>query len=195
MERRDLVVIGTSAGGVDALPKILAPLPTSFPCAILIVQHMAEQADPLLVSILQRSSQLRVAWAGQGDRLEPGQVLVAPPGTHMTLLDDHVQLRAGPRERHVRPSIDRLFNSVAERRGARAIGVILTGMLDDGGAGLAAIQAAGGYTIVQDPLDAAYPEMPTHALQAMTPDRVLAIEAISAALVTLVSDGPAEARR
>jgi two-component system chemotaxis response regulator CheB len=181
--RRELIVIGTSAGGVDALPRLIGALPRDFPAPIVVVQHLAQQPQPMLVSIIQRHAQLPISWVDQGDKLVPGRVYVAPPGVHLVFTDHHLQLVGGPRENHVRPSIDRLMRSAAERHGARTVGVLLTGMLDDGVAGMIALQAAGGYTIVQDPLDAAYPELPTRALQAMQPDAVLRVAEIADVLI------------
>jgi two-component system chemotaxis response regulator CheB len=185
---RDTVVIGTSAGGVDTLPRVLGALPRDFPAAVLVVQHMADTAEPMLASILERRAQLPVRWAEQGDPIEPAQVYVTPPGVHMMIVDDHLQLMASARENHVRPSIDRLFRSAAALRGGRTIGVLLTGMMDDGVAGLRAIQESGGYTIVQDPTDAEFPELPRRALEALQPDRVATANAIGALLVRLTDE-------
>jgi len=181
--RRDLVVVGASAGGVEAVPRTLAQLPTDLSAAICIVQHLMAASGSSLVDILQRSSALPVAWAEHGDELERGHVYVAPPGVHMMVDESRIVLVGGPRENHSRPAINRLFRSAAAHHGARTIGLLLTGMLDDGAAGCVAIRRAGGYVIVQDPADAAFPSMPVAALDAMTPDRVLPIEAIGAALI------------
>jgi two-component system, chemotaxis family, protein-glutamate methylesterase/glutaminase len=184
--RRDIVVIGCSAGGVQALPRILQQLPPDLDATALIVQHLAATGTPYLAGILQRSSQLPVAWAEQGARIERRRVMVAPPDLHLLLVDHHVQLSRTARENHARPSIDKLFRSAAATHGGRVIGVLLTGMLDDGVAGLLAIRSAGGVVIVQDPVDAEFPELPSRALQALEPDRKLAIDAIGGALIELV---------
>ncbi len=186
--QRNLVVIGTSAGGVEALPRVIGPLPADFPGAVVVVQHMAEQPQPMLVHIIQRQSKIRVSWAGQGDRLEPGNVYVAPPGSHLMLVDDHVQLLGGPRENFVRPSIDRTMRSAAAKCGPRTVGVLLTGMLDDGVAGMLALQAAGGYTIVQEPSSAQFPDLPARALQAMQPDRVMTLDEMPSAFARLTRE-------
>jgi two-component system chemotaxis response regulator CheB len=183
---RDLVVIGCSAGGVEALPRLLRQLPKDLPAAVLIVQHMAATGTPYLVHILERSSRMPVAWAEQGGPLARGRVIVGPPDVHLLCTDGHVALSKGPRENHARPSIDKLFRSAAATSDGRVIGVLLTGMLDDGVAGLRAIRAAGGAVIVQDPIDAAFPEMPVRALQALRPDRTLPLDAIGAAICELV---------
>lgn len=185
---RDLVVIGCSAGGVDALSRILQQLPPDLGAAVLIVQHMAATNKPYLAGILNRTSQLPVGWAEQGARIERGHVLVAPPDVHLLFCDEHVQLTGGPRESHARPSIDKLFRSAAATYGTRVIGVLLTGMLDDGVAGLRAIRDAGGIVIVQDPASAAFPELPSRALAVVTADRVLPIDAIGDTIVSLVGE-------
>ena len=185
--RRDTVVVGASAGGVEAVPRLVGQLPGDFAAAVVIVQHMAVHPKPMFVAIIQRQSALPVHWVEQGEPFVPGAVYVAPAGSHVVIVDAQLQLMGGARENYVRPSIDRLLRSAAVTRGPRTIGVLLTGMLDDGVAGLGALHRAGGYTIVQDPADAQYPELPQHALQAFTPDRVLPIDAIGSALIELVA--------
>jgi two-component system, chemotaxis family, protein-glutamate methylesterase/glutaminase len=185
---RDIVVIGCSAGGVEALPRIAQQLPPDLEATVLIVQHLAPTGTPYLVSILERAAQLPVGWAEQGARIERRRIIVAPPDVHLVVADRHVQLTKGARENHARPSINKLFRSAAADYGSRVVGVLLTGMLEDGVAGLQAIRAVGGVVIVQDPLDAAFPELPTRALQVLAPDRTLPIDAIGPAVVALVGD-------
>ena len=186
---RDFIVIGCSAGGVEALPRLLQPLPRDLPATICIVQHMGPSENPYLVDILRRATHLPVTWAEQGERLERSHVYVCPPDTHMMFTDRHVRLASGPRENHARPSIDKTFRSAAVEHGSRTIGVLLTGMLEDGVAGLRMIREAGGQIIVQDPQDAAFPELPGRALK-LEPDRVLPITAIPGALVTMCQEPP-----
>jgi two-component system chemotaxis response regulator CheB len=185
---RDLVVVGCSAGGVQALPRLLGALPKDLPATVCIAQHMGATDKPHLVDILRRATNLTVTWAEQGERIERSHVYVAPPDTHLVFNDDHLRLSSGPRENHARPSIDKMFRSAAALHGNRVIGVLMTGMLDDGVAGLRDIQRAGGVTIVQDPDDASYPELPTRALLAFTPERVLPVVAISSALISLTAE-------
>jgi two-component system chemotaxis response regulator CheB len=185
---RDVVVIGCSAGGVEALPRILQQLPNDLEAAIFIVQHLAASKSPYLADILGRASKLPVSWAEQGGRIERGQVRVCPPDVHMLLGDSHVQLTRGARENHARPSIDKLFRSAAATYGSRVVGVLLTGMLDDGVAGLRVIRDVGGFVIVQDPHDAAFPELPSRALNAMNPDRTLRLDSIGSAIVAAVGE-------
>jgi two-component system chemotaxis response regulator CheB len=182
---RDTIAIGTSAGGVDALPRVLGALGADLEAAVLITQHLAQDQEPYLVDILRRATALPVTWGEQGARIERGHAYVAPANTHMMIEGEHVRLTGGPRENHVRPSIDRLFRSTAAMRGPRAIGVLLTGMLDDGVAGLRDIQTAGGLAIVQDPDRAAFPELPSRALAAIDADHVLSLDAIGTTLAQL----------
>jgi two-component system chemotaxis response regulator CheB len=185
VQTRDLIVIGCSAGGLDALGRIVRQLPRDLPASVVIVQHISPTHDPYLVTILQRDSPLPVSWVEQGAPLGRGQIFVAPPDAHTLITDSHLGLSRGPRENHSRPSIDKLFRSAAATHGTRVIGVLLTGMLHDGVAGLLAIQEAGGHTIVQDPGTAAYPELPNHALSVMTPERVLGIDEIARELIAI----------
>lgn len=192
---RDVVVIGTSAGGVEALPRLLAQLPATLPAAVLIVQHLMAGGGSGLVDILARASTMPVAWAEHGVPIRAGRVYVAPAGVHMMVEDGTIALVGGPRENHARPAINRLFRSAAAAHGPRVIGVILTGMLDDGAAGLAMIKDAGGVAIVQDPDDAACSDMPIAAIAAASPDRVLPLDEIGGAVILSirqpVSDRPA----
>jgi two-component system chemotaxis response regulator CheB len=167
---------------VEALPRLIQQLPADFPAKVILVQHMAATRTPYLVDILRRNSPMPVAWGEQGAPIERAHIYVAPPDLHLLFTDDHIALSRGARENYSRPSIDRTFRSAAAVHGSRTIGVLLTGMLDDGVAGLIAIQDTGGIAIVQDPANAQFPELPSRALQAMQPDRVLTIEGIASAL-------------
>jgi two-component system chemotaxis response regulator CheB len=189
---RDIIVIGSSAGGIQALPRLLRALPPELPASMFICQHIARTSNPQLVSILSRATPIPVSWAEQGERIRPNRIYVAPPDLHLTFTDHHVRLAHGPRENYARPSIDRLFRSAAVFHGGRSIAVLLTGMMDDGVAGAVAIQEAGGRVIVQDPSDAAFPELPESALAAMTPDALLAIDRIGTALVEMTMEPPIE---
>jgi two-component system chemotaxis response regulator CheB len=184
--QRDIVAIGTSAGGVETLPTLLSQLPADTAAAFLIVLHLGASNTGHLAAILQRACTLNVQWAGDEMPIERGTVYVAVPDRHMQILDGRIVLVPGARENHARPSINRLFRSAAAIHGARTIGVLLTGMLDDGVLGLGSIQRAGGVTIVQDPKDALYPDMPHAALEVMTPDHVLPVSRMGAALRELI---------
>ncbi|MDB4963342.1 MAG: CheB methylesterase [Myxococcales bacterium] len=183
---RDVVVIGCSAGGIDALTRIVQDLPPDTAASVLVTQHLARTENPYLVKLLQRVSRLPVVWAEQGAKIERGKVVVAPPDLHLLVSERHVRLSRGPRENLARPSINKLFRSAAAELESRVIGVLLTGMLSDGVAGLLAIRNAGGVTIVQDPADAAFPELPGNALLAMQPDHVLPVHKIGDVLVRLI---------
>ncbi len=183
--RRDVIVIGCSAGGVQMLPMLLQGMPPNLPASISIVLHLAPTPDRYLIGILERATSLPVQWAEQGTELEHGNVYVAPPNAHLLYTDQHLVLSGGARENHARPSINKLFRSAAAVHGLRTIGVLLTGMLDDGVAGLRAIRETGGIAVVQDPEDAPYPDLPAAAVAASAADQVLPIVGIAAALIAL----------
>ena len=185
---RTVVAIGASAGGVEALREIVVALPAGFPACVLVVLHLSANAHSVLPDILSREGPLRASHALANQPLAPGHILVAPPNHHMVLRDAHVVLTEDASEHGHRPAIDALFRSVADAAGPAAVGVVLSGVLDDGAAGLAAIAARGGAAVVQDPNDAQYEAMPTHAL-ARTPS-ALAVPAseIGDLLVRLVAE-------
>lgn len=191
-----MVVIGASAGGVEALTAVLAGLPGDFPAPILIVMHIGDHPS-VLPAILARSCALPVRHASHGEALVPGVVLVAPPGRHLMVERQGDASRAvlvhGPKENHSRPAIDPLFRSAAIAYAGGVAGVILTGFLDDGVAGLAAIKTCNGTAIVQDPADASAPDMPRHALEQVEVDRCLPLAGIAGALVEWATGLPARA--
>jgi two-component system, chemotaxis family, protein-glutamate methylesterase/glutaminase len=184
--RRDLVVIGASAGGVDALQEIVAELPPEFPAAMLVVLHVASSATSVLPQILARRGPLPAAFAKDGDELTRGQIFVAPADHHMLVRDGHIRLTRGPRENGHRPAIDPLFRSAARARGGRAIGVVLSGLLDDGALGLRFIKQHGGSTVVQDPDESLFPSMPRAALELTNVDRIASPRAMARVLCELI---------
>lgn len=188
----DIVVIGASTGGMEALRQLVAGLPSGFPAAVLIVTHIGRQ-DSILPSILASRSILPVRHARHGDLVHAGRILLAPPDLHMTLVRDgdecRVVLARTAKENFTRPAIDPLFRSAAVAFGRRAIGVILTGALDDGTAGLAAIKACGGIAVVQDPDEALAPEMPSSAIANVEVDHVLRLAEIPRTLGWIVNAG------
>ena len=188
-QANDIVVVGASTGGVEALRVLVAALPSRFPAAVLIVMHVGAH-ESILPSILARASLLPVRAACHGDLVEASRVLVAPPDFHLTIrregTDCRVVLARTAKENYTRPAIDPLFRSAAEAFGPRAIGVILTGTLDDGTAGLAAIKACGGRAVVQDPEEALAPDMPLSAIENVVVDHVLRLDAIADTLERLV---------
>jgi two-component system chemotaxis response regulator CheB len=167
---RDIIVIGASAGGVEALRRLLSILPPRLPAAIFVVVHVGPSS--VLPSVLDFASTLPVVPATSGTVFERCTVYVAVPGMHLLLHDEHILLRRGPRENYSRPAVDALFRSAAASLGTRVIGVVLSGALSDGTAGLRAIKRCGGLAVVQDPEDAADPSMPRSALRHVDIDHV-----------------------
>lgn len=184
MPRRDVVVVGASAGGVEALRDLVRELPADLEATVLVVLHMPPAAFSALPAILDRSGKLPARTPAEGEVLEPGVVFVAPPDRHLLLRHDHVVLGYGPKENGHRPAIDPLFRSAARWRGPRAVGVILSGTLDDGAAGLATLVECGGAALVQDPESALYDSMPCAAIRAVPGVRTATVPA----LATLISD-------
>jgi two-component system, chemotaxis family, protein-glutamate methylesterase/glutaminase len=186
--RRDIVMVGASAGGVEALTGLARSLPVDARIAILVVLHMPVGATSRLPEILSRAGPFPARFAAHGAVARPGFIHVAPPDRHLTLSDRTMVLRDGPRENGFRPAIDPLFRSGAQSLGQGAVGVILSGTLDDGVAGLAAIQAAGGATVIQDPGDAMCGSLPEAALEIVTPDAVAPAASIGEILASLARE-------
>ena len=161
---RDLIAVGASAGGMSTLTRLLAQLPADLPAAICVVLHLAPQSPGVLAQIIGRDSALPASQVKEDTDLELGHVYVAPPNRHLLVEPGRLRLWYGPRENRTRPAIDPLFRSAADAYGARVVGVVLTGALDDGTFGLKAIKRAGGIAVVQDPEEAPYPSMPQSAL-------------------------------
>jgi two-component system chemotaxis response regulator CheB len=182
-----IVVIGASAGGIEALRTIAADLPAEFPVPICVVIHSAPEAPGLVGEILDRVGPLHATNARNRQRLAPGHIYVAPPDFHLVVEPGILRVTKGPRENRFRPAIDPLFRSAAQVYGPGAIGVVLTGSLDDGTAGLWAIKQLGGIAIVQDPLDALFPGMPENALRHVNVDHVVPLASIAPLLVALTS--------
>lgn len=190
MTNRDIVVIGASAGGLEPLKTLVAGLPADLPASVFVVMHVGTTSH--LPGILDRAGALPAAAARNGDEVQHGRIYVAPPGRHLLLHDGHVLLRRGPRENLSRPAIDPLFRSAACSFGGRVIGVVLSGALDDGTAGLRAIKSGGGVAVVQDPADAAFPEMPRSALRYVDVDHAVAAGEMTGLLVRLVGEPAGE---
>ncbi len=159
--RHELVVVGASAGGVETLRRLVSELPADFEASVAIVLHVLASGRSVLPAILDRAGPLPARHAADGDPIEPGTIVVAPPNCHLIVEGDRWRVTRGPRENGHRPAIDPLFRTAARAFGPRAIGVILSGALDDGTAGLRTIKICGGATLVQDPDEAQYPAMPT----------------------------------
>ena len=183
--RRDLIVIGTSAGGLRALSKLVAAWPVDMPAAILIVQHLWAEGPSYLPEILSRSGPRPAVHANDGDPLCYGRIYVARPDCHLLVGRGVVRVVHGPKENRHRPAIDPLFRSAATVYGPRVVACILTGLLDDGTAGALAVRPHDGADIIQDPADALHPGMPASVLDHMVPDFVLPLDQIALKLVEL----------
>jgi two-component system chemotaxis response regulator CheB len=190
--RRDLVVIGASAGGIDAIRAIVAGLGRDFPAAICAVIHTAAESPGVLDKIIAAVGTLKAVTVRTTERIRPGTVYVSPPDHHLIVEPSVARATRGPRENRFRPAVDPLFRSAAQTYGPRAIGVILTGGLDDGTAGLWAIKQLGGVAIVQDPANALAASMPQNALAHVDVDHCLPLERIAPLLRSLVDEDIAE---
>jgi two-component system, chemotaxis family, protein-glutamate methylesterase/glutaminase len=188
MPDHGVVVVGASAGGVDALADLAASLPGDLPAAVFVVLHLPATGTSALPEILGRHGPLPAGHVRDGEPIQPGQIYVAPPDHHVLLRTGHVHLSRGPRENGHRPAIDPLFRSAAREYATRVVGVVLSGALDDGTGGLLAIKSRGGIAVVQDPTDALYPGMPGNALQHVEVDHVLPAAAMGELLVRLIAD-------
>jgi two-component system chemotaxis response regulator CheB len=187
--QRDLIVVGTSAGGVQSLQRLVADLPPEFPASVLVVLHLMTAGTSVLDDILARAGELPTTRALDGEPLERGHVYVAPPDRHLLVRGNRIHLSSGPRENGHRPAIDPLFRSAARAYGPRVVGVVLSGTLDDGTDGLRLIKERGGATVCQDPEDAAYGEMPRNAIEFVGPDLVVPLAEMGHTLCELV-DAP-----
>jgi two-component system chemotaxis response regulator CheB len=168
----NIIVIGASAGGVEPLRTIIKSLPADLPAALFVVMHLAPTSPSVLPSILRSAGGLEVNAAVHGEEIRPGHVFVARPDMHLLIEPGYVRLTRGPRENRHRPAIDPLFRTAARAYGSRVLGIVLTGMLDDGAQGLAVIKAEGGTTIVQNPDEAMFSSMPRNAMQTTQIDHV-----------------------
>jgi two-component system chemotaxis response regulator CheB len=198
MPQRDVVVIGASTGGVEALSTVAAALPDDFAAAVFVVLHLSEDSPSHLPTILNRAGTLAVSHAVDREPIRRGRIYVAPPGLQTAIENGRISVRRGPRENMHRPSIDVLFRTAAHHYGSRVIGVILTGAMDDGVAGLTVVKAGGGIAIVQDPAHARAPSMPTRALERTDVDYCVDLDEIAPLLCALIGEAeselPAEAR-
>jgi two-component system chemotaxis response regulator CheB len=176
---RDLIFIGASAGGHEPLIKIVAALPSDLQATLFVVMHTSPDNPGYLAEILQRSGKLPAIFPKGGEKFAHGTIYIAPPDRHLMVEAGRIRVIRGPRENRHRPAIDPLFRSAAVHCGARAVGIILSGLLDDGAAGLHTIQRCGGVAIVQEPRDALCASMPEHALRTVVADYCVPAHAIA----------------
>lgn len=188
MAKKDIIVIGASAGGVDALQRLCSKLPADLPASVFVAQHLSPSARSMLPRLLDRAGPLPALMPKDGEPIQQGVIYVAGPDLHMLMRDGKVLMRRGPHENRTRPAINALFRSAAIAYGARVIGVVLTGLLDDGTEGLIAIKAAAGTSVVQDPEDAEWPSMPRNALKRDHVDRVVRLAELPALLIEMVGE-------
>jgi two-component system chemotaxis response regulator CheB len=193
MANRDILAIGTSAGGFEALRFLAGEFSRDFPASVLVVIHLSIQFRSALDAILTRAGPLPASFAVDGEKLERGHVYIAPAERHLIVDSGHLRLGSGPRENNSRPALDPLFRSTALCCGPRTVGAVLTGTLGDGAAGLSALKQSGGITVVQDPSDAAFAEMPTTALIRSRPDHVVGLAGMPALFDKLVREPAGEA--
>lgn len=193
MATHDIIVVGASAGGVEALSVLVGGLPAKLDAAVFVVLHIPPFSQSHLPAILARIGHLPAKHAEHGELIERGTIYIAPPNRHLLIRNDHMELSAGPRENQSRPAIDPLFRSAARAYGPRVIGVVLTGALNDGAMGLSVIAARGGVTIVQDPAEAPFASMPNSALRYARVDYVLPVAEIASLLSRLATE-PVAAR-
>jgi two-component system chemotaxis response regulator CheB len=192
MEKRDIIVIGSSAGGITALKELVGSLPEDLNASVFIVQHLAPDAESYLVPILAVAGKLPVSSPKDGEEIKLGHIYVAAPDHHMIVKGQSVLVRKSPKENSFRPSIDATMRSIAYQYGPRAIGVVLTGRLNDGTSGLWSMKEMGGTTIVQQPDDALFAEMPTSVLRHVEVDHIAPLSEIGPLLVSLTGKPAAQ---
>lgn len=188
MPGRDIIVVGASAGGIEAVSDLLVQLPADLKASVFIVIHVSPDSPNLLPEIFQRRSALTCTLASDGQKIQAGIVYIAPADLHLTIKDSTVTVTKGPKENRARPAIDPLFRSAAIACGARVIGIILSGLLDDGVSGLNSIKKCGGIAIAQEPDDAMFPDMPRNALASVEVDYHLPVSRMGALLTRLINE-------
>jgi two-component system, chemotaxis family, protein-glutamate methylesterase/glutaminase len=186
MRNRGIIVVGASAGGLQALQKLVGGLPADLPAAMFVVMHIAADSPGLLPAILNRSGPLSAAFAVDGEAFQPGRIYVAPPDHHLFLKAGWMRVSRGPKENGFRPAVDPLFRTAAQVYGPRVIGVILSGALDDGTYGLKLIKQQCGVAVVQHPEEALTPSMPLSAIQNVEVDHILTAAKMPPLIASLV---------
>jgi two-component system chemotaxis response regulator CheB len=186
MTFHDIIVIGASAGGVEVLSQLVRGLPKGLPAALFVVCHFPSGSRSILPDILSRSGPLLAVHARDGDPIYPSHIFVAPPDHHLLIEEGTIKISHGPRESGHRPAIDPLFRSAARVYGSRVIGVVLSGALHDGVAGLLAVRGAGGVAVVQDPRDALIAALPLNASEIAGADYLVSAADLPTLLIDLV---------
>jgi two-component system chemotaxis response regulator CheB len=188
MVGHNIVAIGASAGGVETLLELVRELPADFPAAVFIVVHFPDWGKSHLPKILAKNTSLPVAHAVDGEAIVPGRIYIGPPDYHLLIKRNFIRLVQGPHENGFRPAIDPLFRTAARVHGARTVAVVLTGLLDDGTAGLMDVKKQGGIAIVQDPDEALFASMPRSAIESVAVDYILPVAKIAAVLNRLARE-------
>ena len=194
MPNRDIIVMGASAGGLSAFNRIIKHLPEQLNAAVFIVWHVSPYSTSILPEILNRAGKLKAKHPADGESIEMGKIYIAPPDHHLLLESGRIRLTKGPKENRFRPAIDPLFRSAAYAYGSRVVGVVLSGALDDGTAGLWAIKDRGGIAVVQDPAEAEQSSMPASALANVQVDHCVPVSEIPPLLVGLTQRAVEERR-
>ena len=190
-QTHDIVVVGASAGGVEALAELAAALPPGLPAAVLVVLHMPAYGHSVLPEILSRRGPLPAKHAADGEPILTGRIYVAPPDHHLLVQGGKISLTRGPAENNHRPAIDTLFRSAARAYGPRTVGMVLTGTLDDGTAGLQSIKSRGGLALVQDPNEALFTGMPLSAIENVAVDKIETIAGLAKTVTRLAGENKA----
>lgn len=188
MEKRNIIVIGASAGGFEAFKKIVQDLPPDLDASIFIVWHMSPDIRGILPEVLNKLNKIDAAHAYDQEPIKPNRIYVAPPDHHLLIEEGRVRVTRGPKENRFRPAVDPLFRSAAYTYGSRVIGVVLSGALDDGTAGLWRIKNNGGIAVVQDPADADVSSMPENALREVHVDYCVPVADLGGLLAKLSSE-------
>jgi two-component system chemotaxis response regulator CheB len=188
MPGHDIIVIGASAGGVEALKQLVKELPKDLPAALFVTLHVPGNGRSVLPRILNKASPFAAAHPQDKDKIEHGRIYIAPPDSHLLVKRGYVRLTRGPKENGFRPAIDPMFRTAARYYGRRVVGVILSGTLDDGTAGLIAINSQGGTAVAQDPEEALYGGMPLSAIENADVDYVATVSEIASILIRLANE-------
>ena len=186
MRNRNIVVVGASAGGVEALQQLFSQFSPDLQASFFVVLHIPPESPSLLAELIDKAGPLAAKIPENEESIQPGHVYVAPPDFHLLVKSGYIRLHRGPRENRHRPAIDPLFRSAAIAYRAQTIGVVLTGFLDDGTSGLLAIKRCGGIAMVQDPVDAAYPDMPKNAIAQVDVDYQLPLRNMGSKIAEIV---------